>query len=105
MIITVFRSRVNEANARAYGRRAAELSELAASMPGHISHTTFVAPDGERCTVVEFEDEASHRAWAEHPTHRAAMEEATSGDAAYYTEYDIKIGPVERSHSWSADQV
>lgn len=103
MIITVFRSRLNEANADAYATRAAELSELARTLPGYISHKAFTAADGERCTIVEFADAESQAAWARETTHLAAKAEGTAGAAGYYTEYDIKIGEVERSHSWKAE--
>lgn len=103
MIITVFRSRLNEANIDAYAARAAEVSELARTMPGYISHKGFVAPDGERCTIVEFADAESQAAWAREATHLMAKAEGVAAGTGYYTEYDIKIGEVERAHSWMAD--
>lgn len=102
MIITVFRSRLNEDNADAYATRAGELNELAATMPGYISHKSFVAADGERCTIVEFADEANQEAWARHAVHRTAMDEGRADRGGYYTEYDIKVGEVDRVHSWKA---
>ena len=55
MMITVFRSRVRQDNVEEYMKMAAKMSELAASMPGYVSHKGFTAEDGERVTIVEFE--------------------------------------------------
>ena len=42
-------------------------------MPGYKSHKVFIAEDGERLTLVEFEDDATQFDWASHPEHRAAQ--------------------------------
>ncbi len=67
MMVTVFRSRIRQENAEEYMKMAAKMAELAAQMPGYVSHKGFTAEDGERVTIVEFESEETHRAWAEHP--------------------------------------
>jgi heme-degrading monooxygenase HmoA len=63
MVITVFRSRVKPEAEEEYARWAARMGELARQMPGYISHKGFVAEDGERVTIVEFESEQAQRAW------------------------------------------
>ena len=93
MIVTVFRSRLNPQAQDEYLRWAKRISELAASMPGYISHKGFVADDGERVTIVEFESEATQRAWAEHPEHREAQK---LGRARFYTEYRLQVCEVKR---------
>ena len=55
MIVTVFRSRLNPGAQDEYGPMAQRMSELARAIPGYISHKGFVAEDGERVTIVEFE--------------------------------------------------
>jgi heme-degrading monooxygenase HmoA len=55
MIVTVFRTRLNPGVQEEYGPVAAHMSELAQAMPGYVSHKGFVAEDGERVTVVEFD--------------------------------------------------
>ncbi len=37
------------------------MSALARTMPGYISHKCFLAEDGERVTIVEFESEVAQR--------------------------------------------
>jgi heme-degrading monooxygenase HmoA len=88
MIVTVFRARLRPENAEAYFKLAGELGVEAATMPGFVSRKVYVAEDGERLTVVEFESEETHRAWAEHPGHRAAQK---LGREQFYSEYSIQI--------------
>jgi antibiotic biosynthesis monooxygenase (ABM) superfamily enzyme len=57
MLITVFRSRLKPGLTEDYNAAVQRMSELAETMPGYISHKTFFAQDGERCTIVEFEHE------------------------------------------------
>ena len=64
MIVTIFRSRLNPAAQEDYARWAARMGELAQQMPGYISHKGFVAEDGERVTIVEFESEQTQRVWS-----------------------------------------
>lgn len=99
MIVTVLRSRVRPGLTDDYAALVAKMNELARSMPGYISHKGFTAEDGERCTIVEFESEAAHRAWAEHPAHREAQK---LGRAKFYTEYSIHICTANRSNSFRA---
>jgi heme-degrading monooxygenase HmoA len=61
MLITVFRSRLKPGLRDEYGAAVDRMSELAQTMPGYISHKTFHAEDGERCTIVEFEHEEGLR--------------------------------------------
>lgn len=71
------------------------MSELARSMPGYISHKTFTAPDGERVTLAEFDTPENMRAWSTHPEH---VEAKRRGRAQFYSEYDIKVCAVTRTH-------
>lgn len=97
MIVTVFRSRLRPESQDEYAQVATRMSELAQSMPGYISHKTFTAPDGERCTIAEFDTEEHTRAWSTHPEHQAAK---MRGREAFYSEYDIKVCTVERAHTF-----
>jgi heme-degrading monooxygenase HmoA len=94
MILTVFRNRLRVEHQAEYFEAIKHISELARSMPGYISHKSFTAEDGERVTIVEFADEASHRAWATHPEHRTAQ---ARGRDAFYSEYSIQVCEVVRA--------
>jgi heme-degrading monooxygenase HmoA len=88
MIVTVFRSRLLPEAVGEYMPVAKRMSELARAMPGYISHKGFVAEDGERLTLVEFDSEESLRAWAVHPEH---VEAKKRGRQRFFTEYRVQI--------------
>jgi heme-degrading monooxygenase HmoA len=100
MVVTVFRSRLKPDAQEEYGRWAARMSELARRMPGYVSHKGFVAEDGERVTIVEFDSEAHHRAWATHAEHVAAKKK---GRESFYTEYRIQVCTVQRDSAFRAE--
>ncbi len=93
MIVTVFRSRLRPDAREDYVKLAERMSELARTMPGYISHKGFWAEDGERVTMVEFENEAAMRAWRMHPEHRAAQQK---GRDSFYEEYKVQVCEVLR---------
>jgi heme-degrading monooxygenase HmoA len=94
MIVTVFRSRLLAGVRDDYVTLVDRMTELAAAMPGYISHKGFFADDGERVTIVEFESEEAQRAWRMHPEHREAQRK---GREDYYTSYSLKICELKRA--------
>jgi len=99
MIVTVFRSRLRPGAQEEYEPMAARMSELAKAIPGYISHKGFVAEDGERVTVVEFESEEALREWCIHPEHAKAKRR---GIERFFTDYRFQICAVLRDRSWKA---
>lgn len=99
MIVTIFRSRLKASAQDEYPQWATRMGELARTMPGYLSHKGFVAEDGERVTIVEFETEAQQRAWATHPEHLAAKK---MGHSTFYSEYHILVCSVQRASSFQA---
>jgi len=97
MIITVFRSRLRPGVREEYVALVQRMTELAATMPGYISHKGFFADDGERVTIVEFESEEGMRAWRMHPEHRAAQRK---GREVYYSEYHLQICELTRESKY-----
>lgn len=97
MIVTIFRSRVRPEAELEYGRWAARMSELAAGMPGYLSHKGYTAADGERVTVIEFADEEALRAWARQEEHVQAKKK---GRADFYLEYRVQICEQLRASSF-----
>jgi len=93
MIVTVFRSRLIPGLQEEYVAVVNRMAELAASMPGYISHKAYLATDGERCTIVEFESEEAQRAWRMHPEHREAQKKARE---IYYQSYSLQICELKR---------
>jgi heme-degrading monooxygenase HmoA len=97
MTVTVFRSRLNPEAEQEYGLWATRMSELAKTMPGYISHKSFVAPDGERVTIVEFETEEQTRAWGMQQEHLEAQQK---GRSTFYSEYRIQVCSVQRMRTF-----
>jgi heme-degrading monooxygenase HmoA len=54
-------------------RWAARIADLARKMLGYVSHKDFIAEDGERVTIVEFESEDAQLAWTTHIDHLEAQ--------------------------------
>jgi heme-degrading monooxygenase HmoA len=99
MIITVFRSRINLGVQDEYGPMAKRMGELVQGIPGYVSHKGFVAEDGERVTIVEFETEDALQAWRIHPEHASAKRRAIE---SLFAEYKFRICHVIRGRSWVA---
>ena len=88
MVVVIFRSRLRDVEDTEYAAWAARMSDSARESPGYISHKGYTAEDGERVTIVEFEDEATMRAWGRHPEHVAAKR---LGRERFYLSYRIQI--------------
>ncbi len=99
MVLTVFRSRLREEAGAEYTALASRMAALAETMPGFRSRKTFVADDGERLTLVEFEDEASQRNWSFNAEHVAAKKQ---GRESFYSEYSIQVCNVVRESRYQA---
>ena len=99
MVVTIFRSRLKPENQQEYYEWAGRMSALAKTMPGYVSHKSFVAEDGERVTLVEFQDDESQRVWATNLQH---VEAKKKGRADFYTEYTLQICRIERESSFAA---
>lgn len=97
MIVTVFRSRLNPEVQEEYFQWASRMSELAKTIPGYVSHKGFVAQDGERVTIVEFETEEGMRTWATHPEH---VEAKKRGRKNFYAEYRVQVCNVQRESAF-----
>jgi heme-degrading monooxygenase HmoA len=93
MIVTVFRSRVKPEAQQEYMQWATRMNELATTMPGYISHKRFVADDGERVTIVEFESEETQRTWSLNAEH---VEAKKKGRRDFYSEYRLQVCSVQR---------
>ena len=87
-IVTVFRNRLREGVMAEYAAMAAEMSELAQSMPGFVESRFYTSVDGERVTIVTFADRGSHDAWRTHPAHKQAQQR---GIDEFYETYSIQV--------------
>lgn len=100
MIVTVFRSRLKSDALQEYTPWAKRMSELAIRMPGYISHKVFIAEDGERVTIVEFESEEALRAWSTHPEH---VDAKRKGRKDFYLDYRVQVCEVLRESAFQSN--
>lgn len=97
MILTIFRSRLNPETRAEYDGFVERTASLAAAQPGFKGHKLFVAEDGERVTLVEFESMEAQRAWSLSPEHVQAK---LAGRSRFYSEYKIQICTVARESNF-----
>jgi heme-degrading monooxygenase HmoA len=102
MLVTVFRSRLRPGVRDEYDALVDRMTEIARTMPGYASHKGFLADDGERVTIVEFEHEEGLLAWRLNPEHVAAQKLAQK---KYYTEYHIQVCTLDRESKFKAEAV
>src|SRR5215471_19299 len=88
MLVILFRSRLTEAAGADYVAMDEELEGIARAAPGFVDLKSYTAADGERLTVVHWQDAETLRAWREHARHREAQR---AGRARWYAEYHIEV--------------
>lgn len=88
MIVTIFRSRLRPEAQDEYYQWAKRMSALAQTMPGYVSHKAYVAEDGERLTLIEFESAADVQTWAAHPDHVQAKK---LGRQQFFINYRVQV--------------
>ena len=93
MIVTLFRSRLRPECLDEYQQFVDSTAVMAEAAPGFKGHKLFVAEDGERITLVEFESEEAQRSWARTREHAVA---ARAGRNRFYSEYKIQVCEVKR---------
>ena len=100
MIVTVFRSRLMPGVQEEYVGLVERIRQEVEKMPGYISHKGFWAEDGERVTIVEFENEEAQRAWRMNAAH---LEAQRLGRQKYYEAYDIQVCSVLHESHFKRD--
>src|SRR5262245_57213635 len=96
MIVVLFRSKLVDAP-EGYAEMAEEMEALAKTMPGFIDVKGYLAEDGERLTVVRWEDEETLKQWREQVRHRVAQK---AGRERWYTYYKLEVAEVVRETSF-----
>jgi len=101
MLIVLFRSRLKEtAAADGYGEMAEEMEARARTMPGFVDMKFFTAADGERLTIVWWQDEATMAAWRADARHVIAQR---LGREKWYAAYRIEVAEVVRSRAFTPE--
>ena len=92
MIVVLFRSKLVDVP-DGYAEMAQEMLDLARTMPGFIDVKAFKAEDGERLTLVWWENEEGLKVWRENARHRVAQR---LGRERWYEYYKIEVAEVVR---------
>ncbi len=96
MIVVLFRSKLVD-EPEGYGEMADEMEALARTMPGFIDVKAYLADDGERLTIVRWQDEETLRNWREQERHRVAQK---AGRERWYQYYKMEVAEVIREKSF-----
>jgi heme-degrading monooxygenase HmoA/ketosteroid isomerase-like protein len=86
--VIVFRSRLRDGVADDYNRHADAVYNRAITMKGFVDSRDFMAEDGERLALIEWDTAENLAEWRDEPSHRAAQQ---MGRDRYYSEYRIQI--------------
>ena len=96
MLVILFRSKLTaSAAADGYPEMADEMEDLARQMPGFVDVKAFKADDGERLTVVWWQDEETLKVWREQVRHRLAQR---LGREKWYEYYTLEVAQVVRQN-------
>ena len=93
MMLISFRSRLTPQAGEDYLKMDEEMERLARSHPGFIDVRAYTADDGERLTLVWWENADTLRQWAENARH---MQAQRMGRSQWYEYYKIEVAEVVR---------
>jgi heme-degrading monooxygenase HmoA len=96
MIVVLFRSKLVEEPA-GYDEMAEEMDALARTMAGFIDVKSYKAEDGERLTIVWWENEETLAKWREQARHRVAQR---TGREQWYAYYKMDVAEVVRQRNF-----
>ena len=96
MMIVLFRSRLRPEAGDDYAAMAEEMLARARTMPGFVDFKSFQAADGERLSVIWWEDEVGLRAWATDARHQVAQR---LGREKWYASFELEVTQLLRRAS------
>ena len=93
MLVILFRSRLTAEAGDDYHGMADAMFAHARTFAGFVDVKSFTADDGERLTVVWWQDEATLKVWATDAKHRAAQQ---AGRDRWYEYYRMDVAEIVR---------
>jgi heme-degrading monooxygenase HmoA len=72
-VVVLFRSQLTDAAGDDYRAMAAAMLERAQGMPGFVAFRSYQSEDGERLSLIGWEDHETLAAWREDAEHRGAQ--------------------------------
>src|SRR5579864_135226 len=97
MVVVLFRSKLTEAAADGYSDMASEMLARAKQMPGFIDFKSFKADDGERLSVIRWQDQATLAGWRNDVRHLVAQK---MGREKWYEYYKIEVAELIRESNF-----
>ena len=94
MVVILFRSRLTAQAGQDYQELDAELERMVRDQPGYVTHKAYGAADGERLTLVWFQDQEALRAWKMQPRH---LEAQRKGRERWYEFYEMEVAEIVRT--------
>jgi len=88
-----FRSKLTEQAGEDYDEMAAEMERLARASPGFLDVKAYKSDDGERLTLVWWQDAETLKGWATNVRHLQAQR---MGREQWYAYYKIEVAEVVR---------
>ena len=101
MVIILFRSRLTAAAGADYSAMNAGLEEYVKTMPGFLDVKSFTAADGERLTVVWWQDLETLQKWQNDLRHLAAKQ---AGRMKWYEYYKMEVAEVVRQSQFEKNR-
>lgn len=96
-IAVIFASQRNAEDDAGYDAAAATMDALAAEQPGYRGISSARDAKGFGITVSYWSDEASAKAWRDHPDHARLR---AAGRAHWYDSYEVVVAGVTRDYDW-----
>jgi len=93
MVVVVFRSRLAPETGDDYSEMAEEMLSTAKEMPGFVEFKSFKADDGERLSLVYWQNHETMAGWRNHPRHRIAQ---GMGKAKWYAYFRLEVADIVR---------
>jgi len=101
MVVAVFRAHRTEIGLGEQDLTALkQMEDLATKAPGYVSHKAYVAQDGERLTLFEWESIETLRAGAAHPEHVLTK---ALGRERFYEDYHLQVCEVLRESRFTRE--
>jgi heme-degrading monooxygenase HmoA len=96
-IAVIFANQRTAKDAEGYAAAAVAMEELARRQPGFCNVVSARGADGFGITVSYWADEASAKAWRDHPEHSQIRD---TGRDRWYSSYTLDVVSVTRSYQW-----
>jgi heme-degrading monooxygenase HmoA len=96
-VSVIFVAQRTALDADGYARAATAMDKLAMQQAGYLGMDSVRGADGLGITVSYWADEASAKAWRDHPDHAAIRD---AGRDRWYSDYSLHVAHVTRSYDW-----